>query len=120
VKLYLDDNINDGVLASLLQKAGHSVVRPADVGLTGAPDAQHMTEAVNQVLVLLTKDTGDFTNLHNLILACGGSHPGIILVHLDGDATRDMRPKHIVAALGKLERSGYDLTDQLVILNQWR
>jgi hypothetical protein len=31
-----------------------------------------------------------------------------------------MRAKHIVKAIGKLERSGMTLVDQVIILNQWR
>ena len=41
-------------------------------------------------------------------------------VRYDNNARRDMRPKHIVSAVGKLERSGMVLVNELVILNQWR
>ena len=31
-----------------------------------------------------------------------------------------MKPKHIIAAIGKLEESGLTIDSQLVILNHWR
>jgi hypothetical protein len=31
-----------------------------------------------------------------------------------------MVPKHIVAALHKLEKSGLSLVNQLIVLNHWR
>jgi hypothetical protein len=36
------------------------------------------------------------------------------------DPNRDMKPKHIVGALGKLERSGLALGDDFIVLNHWR
>jgi predicted nuclease of predicted toxin-antitoxin system len=120
MKIYLDDNLDDLTLATLLLKAGHVVVRPADAGLVGATDTRHLTHAVRQGLVLLTADRDDFRDLHNLVLAVTGSHPGILVVRYDNDVKRDMRPKDIVTAVGKLERSGLVLANVLVILNQWR
>jgi hypothetical protein len=31
-----------------------------------------------------------------------------------------MKPKHIIAAIAKLEKSGLALENQLVVLNHWR
>jgi predicted nuclease of predicted toxin-antitoxin system len=120
MKLYLDDNSADPVLTRMLLRAGHTVVCPADVGLAGASDARHLRHAVGAGLVLLTADRVDFRDLHDLVLACGGVHPGIVVVRYENDPRRDMKPKHIAGAVGKLERSGVDLTGQLTILNQWR
>jgi hypothetical protein len=44
----------------------------------------------------------------------------ILVVLYDNDPTRDMKPKHIVAAVGKLERSGISCVSEIVVLNQWR
>jgi len=120
MNIYLDDNLSDRTLAVLLGKAGHTVVRPADVGLTGAVDVRHLTHAVRAGLTFLTADDEDFHDLHELILAAAGTHPGILLVHYDNDARRDMKPQHIVRAIRKLEQSGVDVTTQLIILNHWR
>ena len=120
MNLYLDDNRAGAALAALLQKAGHQVVLPADVQLAGASDARHLAFAIRNGLVVLTADRIDFWELHDLVCASGGSHPGILVVRYDNDAKKDMKPKHVVTAVGKLEQSGLVLTDQIVVLNQWR
>jgi predicted nuclease of predicted toxin-antitoxin system len=120
MNLYLDENINDHTLAALLRAAGHTVVQPGDVGLTHTSDPRHLNHAIAHGLVLLTADCDDFEDLHQLILTAGGKHLGILLVRYDNDSARDMKPKHIVGAIGKLERAGLDITSQLIVLNQWR
>jgi hypothetical protein len=54
------------------------------------------------------------------VLTAGGGHPGILIVRFDNNPTRDMKSKDIVTAIGKLERSGTPLADQMIVLNQWR
>lgn len=120
MNLYLDDNIINKQLVALLRKAGHAVVVPADANLSGAPDPQHLTHAIRHGLTLLTGNHKDFEDLHELVLASGGSHPGILLVYFDNDPTRDMKPPRIVSAVAKLEASGAPVRDQLIVLNQWR
>ena len=120
MNVYLDDNIDDLVLAVLLVKAGHTVVRPVDANLVGEADPRHLEYAVRESRVLMTRDHDDFEDLHNLVMTAGGRHSGILVVRLDNDPTRDMRPKHIVSAIRNMERAGFDPTSQLVILNHWR
>jgi predicted nuclease of predicted toxin-antitoxin system len=120
MRIYLDDNRADQKLAAMLRKAGHLVVRPAEVGLTGASDPRHLEYAIRESLVVLTSDRDDYRDLHYLVLTSGGAHPGILVVHYENDATRDMKPKHIVAAVAKLEKAGIPLASQLIILNHWR
>lgn len=120
MNIYLDDNQAARHLADLLRKAGHTVVRPAEAGLTGASDVRHFRHALSNELVLLTADRGDFEDLHDLIAAAGGSHSGLLLVRYENDPKRDMKPKHIVAAVGKLERSGTATVNQVIVLNRWR
>ena len=120
MNLYFDDNLLDKALVAMLQKAGHHVVLPKDVNLTSASDARHLEHAIGAGLVLMTKDSEDFEDLHQLVLTCGGRHFGIIVVRFDNDPRKDMKPKHIVAAIAKLESSGLTLDNQFVILNHWR
>jgi predicted nuclease of predicted toxin-antitoxin system len=120
MKIYLDDNFTNLTLAKLLLKAGHVVVRPADAGLAGASDAWHFEYAIRQGLVILTADSKDFRALHQLVQTCGGGHPGILLIRFDNDPTRDMNAKQIVSALGKLQRSGLALDNDIQVLNHWR
>lgn len=120
MNIYLDDNITQKGLVSLLIKAGHSLARPADVGLTGATDVRHLEHAIRTRLVVLTKDSKDFQDLHQLVLTCGGRHPGILLIRHDNDPKHDMKPKHIATALEKLAAAMPDLTNHIVVLNHWR
>src|SRR5437879_1466277 len=46
MRLYLDDDLANPLLAGLLRKAGHDVVLPADVGMSGQDDAVHLTYAI--------------------------------------------------------------------------
>jgi predicted nuclease of predicted toxin-antitoxin system len=120
MNLYLDDNRIDARLHGLLRKAGHTVIRPADVRLSGSSDTKHLEHAVRNGLIILTADRLDFWELHELVLTSGGHHPGILLVRFDNDRSRDIRPHHIVRAIGKLERSGVPIADQVTVLNHWR
>ncbi len=80
MNLYIDDNSASPLLATLLRKAGHIVQLPGDVGLAGAPDAVHLTRAIRDGLVCLTKDYDDYWLLHLLIIQSQGMHPGILVV----------------------------------------
>jgi hypothetical protein len=120
MNLYLDDDSYKRALVALLTKAAHTVVVPADVGLTGRPDPVHLCYALAHGRALLTKNYRDFPHLHDLVLGCGGHHSGILMVRQDNDPSRDMSDPDIVKAIGKLERAGYVVADQLVVLNHWR
>jgi predicted nuclease of predicted toxin-antitoxin system len=119
MNIYLDDNRADRRVAGLLGKAGHGVILPANVGLAGVSDARHLEHAIRNDAVVLTADREDFWELHQLVLTSGGAHPGIMVVRYDNDPKRDMKPKHVVTAVGKLVRSGMSTANQVVVLNQW-
>src|SRR5262245_536286 len=106
MNLYIDDNLADKSLEAMLVKDGHVVVRSHQAGLLGASDAKHLGYAIRAKLIALTSDREDFKDLHELVLTAGGNHPGIVVVRFDNDPTRDLKPKQMVKALSKLERSG--------------
>jgi predicted nuclease of predicted toxin-antitoxin system len=120
MNLYVDDHLTAPGLAGALRRPGHTVVRPTDAQRSGATDARHLEYAILQGLVVLTADRRDFWDLHDVVRASGGHHPGILIVRFDNDRTRDMKPKHIVRAIGNLEQAGIDLRDQITVLNHWR
>jgi hypothetical protein len=120
MRLYLDDNIAGVLLLRLLAQARHDVQRPADVGLSGVSDPRHFTHAVREDRLCLTRNHRDFEELHELVQAVGGHHPGLLLVRFDNDPTRDLRPHEIVRAIAKLEASGAPIRDGCHILNHWR
>jgi Domain of unknown function (DUF5615) len=95
MNLYLDDDSAKASLVRLLRTARHQVVIPADAGLAGASDPRHLTHTVQQHLVLLTRNHDDFEDLHLLVQATGGNHPGLPVVRSDNDPNRDMKGRDI-------------------------
>lgn len=120
MRLYLDDDSLDALMVRLLASATYEVQRPADAKLSGKEDPCHLIHAIRAGRTLLTHNHDDYKLLHELILVSGGHHPGIVVVRRDNDPTRDMQPKAIVRALGKLLASGIPIADELHILNHWR
>lgn len=120
MNLYLDDDAAKKQLIARLRKAGHTVVQPADVSLSGAWDPRHLLHAIQHGLPLLTRNHDDFRDLHLLVQAAGGRHAGILVVRSDNDPSRDMKDGDIVRALQNLEQSGVPLANEFHILNHWR
>lgn len=120
MRLYLDENVSDPYLVPLLRRAGHAAVLPAQVGMAGDSDPKQLTYAIQQGLVLLTRNHEDFVELHELVLACGGVHPGILTIRSDNDPKRDMKNPAVIAAIRRLEWSGAPIANHLHVLNQWR
>ncbi len=120
MKLYLDDNLASPLLAQLLHKAGHDVRLPVDVGLVSKDDPVHLTHAVLEGRVSLTLDHGDFLQLHDLVQAVQGNHPGILVVQRDNDSKKDLDEPGVVRAIRKLLAAGVPIANEYIVLNYWR
>jgi predicted nuclease of predicted toxin-antitoxin system len=120
MRIALDDDSASRQLVAVLRKSGHDVATPTDLGISGAPDPVHLVRAIQGARVLLTRNARDFSLLHELVRVSGGSHPGIMLVHLVNDPTRDLTPRGIATAVTKLESSGVPLSGELHVLNHRR
>jgi predicted nuclease of predicted toxin-antitoxin system len=120
MRLYLDDDSASALLTRLLQQAGHDVETPSGAGLSGRADAIHLTWAIRENRVLLSRNYEDFEELHLLIQQAQGQHPGILVVRQDNDPRRDLTPRGIVRALGNLEAAGVQVQNDYLILNHWR
>jgi len=120
MKVYLDDDSCNSLLVRLLQRNGHDVVTPVDVGLAGSADAEHFKRAIELDRVLVTHNYDDFFQLDELIRTSGGHHPGVLIARRDNDKSKDMKPADIVRALRNLEAAGVSVADELHILNHWR
>ena len=122
LRLYLDDCAFSHNLRDLLLAAGHHVVVPVDAGLRGEDDDRHFEYAVQHQLILVTKNPGDFSLLHEQHLAQQQAHPGIFAVYQDNDITRDMSDREIVQAIGNVETTyqSASVSNQFVSLNQFR
>jgi hypothetical protein len=99
MNLYLDDDNVARRLIALLIRAGHLVTVPADVGLAGVSDARHLVGTIQRGLVLVTRNHDDFLELHDVVRAAGGNHPGILAIRFDNDQRRDMNPPDVVRAI---------------------
>jgi predicted nuclease of predicted toxin-antitoxin system len=120
MRLYLDDDTADVLLARLLRTAGHDVQVPSDVGMAGRFDPVHLTYCIQDDRVCLTKNYEDFENLHNLIVAAQGHHPGILIIRQDNDPNRDLKPAGVVRAIRNLEAANVPVADCCQVLNHWR
>ena len=120
MNLYLDDDTAERRLVALLTHAGHVVGVPAGTHLSGTSDARHFIHAMQHSLVLVTRNHDDCLDLHEVVRAGNGTHPGILTIRFDNDPARDMTPRHIVTAMAHLESAGVPLENQVYILNHWR
>jgi hypothetical protein len=68
----------------------------------------------------VTRNHDDFLDLHEVVQAAHGRHPGILIIRLDNDPTRDMTPRQIVTAIAHLATVGVPLVNHIYILNHWR
>jgi predicted nuclease of predicted toxin-antitoxin system len=120
MRFLVDENLNSPQIVSRLRAQGHDPVLAGDVGLISASDPRVLIWAIAQTLPVLTRDAEDFQDLHELLMAAGGHHPGILLVRFDRDPCHNLTDRGIASAIKKLEASGVSIPDHIHVLNQWR
>jgi predicted nuclease of predicted toxin-antitoxin system len=76
IRFHLDENVHL-VLAEALRRRGYDVTVPAEHGLIGASDEQHLAFARGQGRIVITHDA-DFLKIH----ARGDQHAGIAFCHV--------------------------------------
>jgi hypothetical protein len=119
MKLYLDEDSASLHLLRVLRQAGHDVESPRDAGLSGRLDPVHLIHCIGGQRVLLSANHDDFELLHNLVMASGGNHPGILAIRKD-NTPRDMTPSQIQRAIARLLAARIGMECEFVILNHWR
>ncbi len=107
-------------LASQLRARRHDPILAGDAGLLSASDPRVLIWAIVQTVPVLTRDHDDFEDLHDLLIAGGGHHPGILVVRFDSDPRHNLSDRDIATAITKLESSGIPILDHMHVLNQWR
>lgn len=120
MRIYIDEDLSSGLLTRILQKAGHDVLTAVTAGTLGSSDAAQLTFAIRDLRVCLSRNYDDFEELHFLVQAAQGQHQGIVIVRRENDPTRNLTPKGIVTAIGKLEAASAPVANEYIILNQWR
>jgi len=82
--LYLDHDVHRA-LAGLLRAAGHTVTRTRELALDSDPDYLQLLTAHRRGAILITRNEGDFIQLHGAWRAwstawgVSAAHPGIIV-----------------------------------------
>ena len=121
MRLYIDDDSVDPALIRVLRHDGHDVQVPADVGLGGVSDQAHLAHAIRDHRAIVTKNHGDFEDLHDLVVfAATGRHEGILVVRYDNDPRNNMSPGDIARAVRNLENAGVAIADSYHELNHWQ
>jgi hypothetical protein len=121
MRLYIDDDSVDANLIRLLRRDGHDVQVPVDVGLAGSSDQAHLAHAIRNKRAILTRNSDDFEDLHDLVVfAAHGHHEGILVVLFDNNPRNNMSPGDIVRAVRNLENAGIAIADEYHELNHWQ
>jgi hypothetical protein len=118
--LYLDDDIASSLLTQLLRQAGHDVRLPAEAGLAGSRDADHLRYCIRDGRTCLSRNYADFESLHLLIRDSGGHHAGILIVRRDNNPKHNLKPRDIVKAIANMLAAGVPMADQYLSLNTWK
>jgi hypothetical protein len=114
--VYLDDCAFAYDTVNALTIAGFRVVTPAEAGLSGAPDRDHLAYTARTGLALITKNPEDFLRLHDQ----SSAHAGVLLIYQDNDVTRDMRPADVARTVRNLLDAGLPIAGHVHVLNHWR
>ena len=120
MRIYLDEDSCSPLLSKLLVRAGHDVLGDIDAGMRGRSDAVQLTRASRDDRVLLSHNHDDYNELHELVLAANGHHPGILMVRSDNDPARDLTLAGIVRAIGRIGLANFHMRDEFQIVNAWR
>jgi predicted nuclease of predicted toxin-antitoxin system len=120
MRLLLDENMSDRRLATRLRAQRHDPILATEAGLVSVTDARVFVWAITQALPVLTRDSEDFTDLHDLIMAACGHLSGVLVVRFDNDLRHNLTDRGIASAINKLESSSVPIPDRIHVLNQWR
>lgn len=121
MRLYVDDDSVDPHLIGLLRRDGHIVQIPADVGMVGSSDQAHLAHAIRDRRAVLTRNSGDFDELHDLVVvAAGGHHEGILVVLFDNNPRNAMSAGDVARAVRNLENANVSIADAYHELNHWQ
>ena len=120
MRILIDENMSSPRLAAAMLAAGHDVEFSTAGGRKSQSDARVMTDAIGQGRLVLTRDYEDYADLHDLVIASGGRHPGILIIRFDDEPSRNLSHRAICTALANLASAGMPIDSQVHVLNQWR
>lgn len=116
IRLYLDEDAQDGDLVRALRRRAIDVATANEAGLSQRPDAEHLAYAAAQVRTIYSFNTGDYQALHTAYLMQGTAHAGIILARqqrysVGEQMRRLLRLIHTVSA--------EEMRDRVEFLSAW-
>src|SRR4051812_3691393 len=118
MRFLIDEKLSSAQLASRLRAQGHDPILAGDAGLLSVADPRVLIWTIHQGLPVLTRDSEDFEDLHDLVMAAGGHHPGMLIVRFDADPRHNMSHRQIGLAISKLDSAGVPIPDRIHVLNQ--
>jgi predicted nuclease of predicted toxin-antitoxin system len=114
MNFYLDEDSAKAALIRVLENNGHDVLSASGARMLGTEDPEQFAYAIRHNRVLVTRNHDHFEALPALILEARGHHPGVLAICSDNDPRRDLTPRGIATAIGKLLASGIDLADNFL------
>lgn len=115
LRLLVDEDTQSRRLVALLRQAGHDVLTANEAGLRGNADATVLEHARSEGRLVLTRNVGDFRELHE----AGAPHAGIAGIFFDSDPSKDLSNAAIVGSLANLEAAGIQIAGAFHALNAW-
>ena len=116
MRLLVDEDSQSRTLVRLLVEGGHDVLTVEAAGLNAMADREVLGRAIQEQRALLTRNCGDFLDLHGAV----PNHHGILTIYQDADPAKNMSYADIVRALGNLAASGVSLPGAFIVVNAWR
>lgn len=113
MKLLLDEMYPPG-LAEALRAVHIEATTVVELGMAGRSDIDVLAAAVEQELVVLTENVGDFTHISAEHLTNGDHHSGVIIALSSRFSRRPAGIKPLVAAI--LVIADQELDDRVVYL----
>lgn len=120
MRFLIDENLSSPRLGFRLKAQGHDPILASEVGLLSITDARVMVYAIEHGLPVLTRDSEDFEDLHDLIMIANGHHAGILVVRFDNDPRHNLTDRGMATAISKLKTSRVLISDKIHVLNHWR
>ncbi len=115
IRLFIDEDSMDHRVANALRSRGVDVTTVGEVRTMGFSDAEQLALAIVQQRVLYTFNVGDFCQLHNLYMAEGRIHTGIIISSQEYSIGEQMR--RVLKLM--TTRSAEAMVNQLVFLSDY-
>jgi hypothetical protein len=115
IRIYLDEDAMSRSLINALRSRGVDVTVASDVGMRERSDAEHLTYASAQGLVLFSFNTNHYMALHTSLLQQGQSHAGLILSRQHYNVGEMMRRILKIVA----HFSAEEMKDRVVFLSAW-